>query len=69
MLMSIPKPNAQRLRQLMAEYHLRAEDVAQMLGREKSTVYVWLTKNNPRDVPDDTIKLFEFICLVRSKQR
>ena len=61
------KPNAAQLRVLMAEHNLRANDIAEKLGRSTATVHAWLTESNIRDVPKDTIKLLKIVCLSEKK--
>jgi transcriptional regulator with XRE-family HTH domain len=49
----------ERLRQLMAEHHLNAAQVAEMLDRSHTTVRMWACKNPARNIPKDTLELLE----------
>lgn len=48
-----------RLKELMAVYHLKAKDVGVILGREAHTVRVWRSAYKARVIPDHMLRLLE----------
>lgn len=48
-----------KLRAIMKKHKLKARDVADMLGREPSTVRVWRCQHTKRVIPQDTLELLE----------
>lgn len=53
------KPNRMKLRLIMTEHDLIAEDVAVMLGRTLSTVQTWMSKAGA-DMPNHLLELLEY---------
>lgn len=49
--------NCTRLRVLMAQHRLTAEQVGEMVNREPGTVYQW--RRGYRDMPDELLELLE----------
>lgn len=54
-----------RLREIMAEKKLSADDVARLLNRTANTVRIWRCKDQRRIIPDHSLALLE--ALLREK--
>lgn len=56
--MSPPNRNTERLKELMAQHHLSAEDVAKLLDRSVQTVNEWRCRNR-NNINDGNLALLE----------
>lgn len=66
--MSPPNRNTERLKELMAQHHLSAGDVASMLGRSVQTVNEWRCRNS-NNINDGNLALLESRIAERSSAR
>jgi len=47
------------LHKIMADYKIKAPEVAQILGRLPITVYIWRCENTKRIIPQDALDLLQ----------
>jgi DNA-binding transcriptional regulator YiaG len=55
----------EKLRALMSEHALSADDVAKILNRSAHTVRVWRCKYEARAIPPDALRLLEMTLAAR----
>jgi hypothetical protein len=57
----------EKLRVLMDEHSLTAQDVARLMNRAPRTVWAWLDEGNPRQIPEHSLKLLEMKLLLKNR--
>lgn len=62
-------PNTEALHRLMQRNHLKAMDVATMLGRQVNTVRVWRVRETERPIPDETLQLLKLKLAERRRRK
>lgn len=58
-LLNTMDKRTEKLRQLMADHHLKASDVAEIVGRKANTVRIWRMEDAPRVIPANVLRLLE----------